>query len=501
MKKSSIAIAVVAALAVGYPASAWYTGQRLEAKLNKTEKTDPLLSNFKVVQQSYKRGIFSSTQEQTYELNLASALPGVPLPGMTGSFQEGADAQAETPVMTPEQMEELNKLSKPIQIRVINHIKHGPVPGIFGIAAGKVDTELVLDPAVVAEIKKIFGDKKFLEITTILNYSGGGTLKLNSPAFTTTAPGITPTKVDWKGVKMEVGFDEGYNKVSLDLTAPGLDAADANGAANFKMGEIKIKGDAQRVIPGGMIFVGKTKANVASMDFSSQAGDGFNVKDVSIESDSSHKNDLLEMGIKFGVASIKVKEVELNNFHYDYSVKNIHAPTLNKLAVEFSAASKSANPSAQIAAFEGIWKKYAMEFLKYDPSIALDRLSISGKGGEFKTSAKVKLPGVTEADFSNPNILMNKVEADMDVSLADPLIEEVINLTQKDPNARSMMLSGAKASIGAMEGQGYILRKDKTLSSQIVWKNGKLTINGKPYPAMQAASAMPADEVPPPVPE
>ncbi len=502
MKKSSIAIAVVAALAVGYPASAWFTGQRLEAKLNKADKKDPLLSNFKVVSQTYKRGIFTSTQEQTYELNLAAALPGVPLPGMTSSFQENAEAQAETPAMPAEQMEEINKLSKPIQIRVINHITHGPVPGMFGVAAGKVSTELVLDPAAVAEIKKLFGDKKFLEITTILNYGGGGTLKLNSPAFSTTVPGATPTKVDWKGVKMEVGFDEDYNKLSFDMTAPGLDGADTNGAANFKMGEIKLKGDAQRIIPGGMIFVGKSKASIAAIDFSTQAGEGFNVKDISIESDSSHKNDLLDMALKFGIAGIKVKDVELNNFHYDYSVKNIHAPTLNKLAVEFSAVSKSGNPGAQVMAFESLWKKYAMDFLKYDPTISLDRLSISGKGGEFKTSAKVKLPGVTEADFANMNMLMNKVEADMDVSLADPLIEEVINLTQKDPNARSMMLSGAKASIGAMEGQGYILRKDKTLSSQIVWKNGKLTINGKAYPpAMAGAPAMPEGELPPPVPE
>ena len=86
--------------------------------------------------------------------------------------------------------------------------------------------------------------------------------------------------------------------------------------------------------------------------------------------------------------------------------------------------------------------------------------------------------------------------------VADQISDAVLDaILQKDPNARSMMLSGAKASIGAMEGQGYILRKDKTLSSQLVWKNGKLTINGKPYPAMPAAAAMPADEVPPPVPE
>ena len=59
-----------------------------------------------------------------------------------------------------------------------------------------------------------------------------------------------------------------------------------------------------------------------------------------------------------------------------------------------------------------------MSLLKYDPVISLDRLSISGKSGEFKTTAKVKLVGVTEADFNMPQTLLQKSKAkSMSISL------------------------------------------------------------------------------------
>ena len=38
MKKSSLAVVIVAALAVGYPAAAWMTGKRLEVKLTEENK-------------------------------------------------------------------------------------------------------------------------------------------------------------------------------------------------------------------------------------------------------------------------------------------------------------------------------------------------------------------------------------------------------------------------------------------------------------------------------
>ena len=491
MKKSTLAIAVVAALAASYPGAAWLTGKRLEAKLTKTEKNDAAFSQLKVVSQTYTRGLFSSTQEQTYEL-AEGFIPGLGErtveidQSQTEKSGEGEWPSDDAPVKTH---------FKPFQFKVINHITHGPFPGTLGIAAGKVETEFVIDPKVLAEIKKVFGDKKFLELTTMLNYSGGGTLKIASPALTYKDPNGS-TSVNWKGFKAEIGFDEDYKKLQFNVNTPGIEVTDVNDAGSFTMGEFKASGNVDRAFGDFMLYLGKTNASIANIEFQSRAMGGFKAGNISLESDSNAHRDLIDMGIKIGMASFKAGEAEFSNFHYDYSLKNIHAETLGKLSKEFSAVSKSGvNSREQMVQFQEIWKKHGMTLLKYDPILSLDRLSINGKNGEFKTTAKIKLVGVTEADFAMPQALLQKIEGEVDVNFADALIEEVVNMTQKDPNSRAMALSMAKASVGAMEGQGYITRKDKNLSSHMEWKQGKATINGKPYPpVMNAAPAVPAQE-------
>lgn len=498
MKKSSLAIAVVAALAVAYPGAAWLTGKRLEAKLSKTEKNDPVLSKFKIVKQSYKRGVFSSTQEQTYEFRVenlfSSALPNS---SSASAFQDNeVTATAETSSDEQAMPQNMRALSEPIQISVINHITHGPFPGMFGVAAGKVETELVLDPKVLAEIKKVFGDKKFLQITTLLNYGGGGTMKLSSPDATFNDPNGS-TKVEWKGVKAEIGFDEDYKKFQFNFLTPGFKITDQKDSGNFSIGEMKADGNIDRAFGNSMLYLGKTTASIASIEFSSAAIGGFKAGNITLESDSTAKKDLIDMGIKMGMATFKFGEAEFTNFHYDYSLHNIHGETLNKMSNEFSAVAKtSVTPNEQMQQMQTIWKKYGMELLKYDPIISLDRLSISGKSGEFKTNASAKLVGVIEADFNMPQSILQKLEAQGDLSFAEALIEEVVNMTQKDPNARAMALTMANATITGFEAQGYLTRKEKALTSHMEWKQGKASINGKPYPPVMSGAAMPADAMP-----
>ena len=48
---------------------------------------------------------------------------------------------------------------------------------------------------------------------------------------------------------------------------------------------------------------------------------GFKATNISLESDSNARKDLIDMGIKIGMASFKAGEAEFSNFHYDYSLK------------------------------------------------------------------------------------------------------------------------------------------------------------------------------------
>ncbi len=497
MKKSSLAIAVVAALAVAYPAASWVTGKRLETKLSQLNTNEVLFSKLKIVKQNYTRGIFTSTQESTIEISYADMVPGMPAPA---HFQEPeattADNNTENADNAAQAMPDMMPVIKPIQIQIINHITHGPIPGIVGIGAGKIETEFVLDAATVAEIKKIFGDKKYLELQTVLNYSGGGTVKMSSPAINTVV-GTRQDKLNWKGLNLEFAFDAAYKKLKFDFNAPGMDLVSSDGSTTMNLGAVKMNGDAERAYADGILYVGNSKASISSISFANtQAPNaGFNLKDLILESNTTRKEDLFDSALKMGVQQIQVNKQDIGNFHYDYSLKNLHGPSFNQLFTALYAMDRKNLTPEKLEEMQVTFKKHGAEMLKYQPVLSLDRLSLAGKNGEFKASGKLQFVDVKPGDIDNPMLLLNKLESKADVSLAETLVQELINGTQTDPDARTMMLGMFKASIEPYEAQGYIARNGSNLSSQVLWKNGKLTINGKAYPAT-APGEMPMEPAP-----
>ncbi|MBR7800688.1 YdgA family protein [Undibacterium fentianense] len=497
MKKSLLAVTVLTALAVAYPSASWVTGKRLEAKLAKLEGQDILFSNFKVVKQTYTRGIFSSTQESTIELDIASMSPKAE----PHRFQENAlqDATQESHAEASAELPEVIR-PKPLQLQVINHIVHGPIPGIVGFAAGKIETELVLDASTLASIKKVFGNKKFLEIRTVLHYTGGGRFRISSPAVVSTV-GPSQDKFDWKGLNFEIGFDATYKKLQFDLLSPGLEMIATNGSANLKIGEIKLQGEATRAYPDSIIYLGTTKATINHVSFSNaQASNkGLILKDVELESTTSSKNDLIDSHLKMGIQDITMNDLKIGRFHYDYSLRNLHGPSFNQFIVDLRKLESQKNDPDAMLEIEQNWKKYAIEILKHDPVIALDRLGLIGKGGEFKASASLRTVGVTESDFDTPQAVLAKIEGLGEIQLDDGLVDDLIDGSQSSPEARNMMRSMFYSQIQTWETQGFINHANKQYKAQISWKEGQFLVNGKPFPALPADQAGIAGGAPAPL--
>lgn len=494
MKKGSIAIAVVAALAVAYPAASWMTGKRLEERLSKMEKKDILFSNLKVVKQSYTRGIFSSKQESTIEIELGGKSSPTVMPNslqdsaMADSSQDGAEIKAEQEFGAP--------IKKPLQIQIVNYIQHGPIPGILGVAAGKIETELVLDANSLAEIKKVFGDKKFVEIRTLLNYGGGGKFTITSPAVTTSV-GVSQDKLDWKGLQLEIGFDATYKKMKFDFKSPGLEVSAANGSSTAKVGEIKMQGDAERIYPDGFIYLGTTKASIGSFSFSNAqaANKGVNLKDITIESITTAKNDLIDMSLKFGIANIVMNDTNIGSFHYDYALRRLHGPSVNQLFTQIQDMDMNQHDPAAVLEMQTKIKEFGSEILKHNPVISLDRLSLTSKNGEFKASANLGFVGVQAEDFENPTSLISKIEATGQASLSGSLVDDFIDASQSDPEARAMMRSLLYSQIDTWETQGFIKRDDKISRADFSWKLGQMLVNGKPFPATPNMGAAPVPQV------
>lgn len=490
MKKSTLAVTLVAALTLIYPATAWLTGQRLEKGLTLTLGQEFADSGFRIVKQNYTRGVFSSTQESTLEMSRAGIDALIDHPRTTVEPSDEREAQAdgiastENSSVSKQDALKISVNDNPLQVKVINHIVHGPVPGYFGVAAARIETEFVIDEAILAEIKKVYGEKKILEIRTILNYLGGGSTKISTPAVSTTTDG--QVKVDWKGAQLELGFSEGFGKLHFDFNAQGLDVTGSQaGGKSLKLGAIHFASSAERADNLRYIYTSVSKAGIKSIEIADLEGEKttFSMKDLGFSSQTALKKDLLEMSLKFGIASMSYNQVELGVFHYDYSLANLHAPSLNQLVKEMYALKSKDGVQTSSAELQDKVKKLLQELMQHRPTLSLDRLSLSGPKGEFSSAGKLSLGKISFDEMVDPKQLLTKLESDVNIRLAEELVRDLIERTQTDTNARAMANTVFDTQIAKWETEGFLQRKDKILTSKVIFKEGKWVVNGKPYPA------------------
>lgn len=459
-----IVLATIAGcLLVAYPAAAWFTGMRIESKMNEVRLQTDQYPNLKVVKHEFKRGVFSSTEDTVVEFS-SELFPKLP------SAADAADAaDASNP--------------QPLQLHFINHIQHGPFPGLrFGSAT--IDTELVLDGAMKAAAEKVFGQQAPLLIHSTLNYWGSGSVLLSSPAFTTTVE-KTQDKVEWKGVKLNIDFGRDYKNLHFKLDAPGLDDHMQNGS-DLIMGAIAATGDMQQAAPNSFLYLGKTSATLdqLKMDNSATPATSFDLQKLAMDSETSSKADLVDMVVKVGAQKLVTSKMEFNDFHYDYGIRHLHEPTLIKLVDAVYHPAKSQNPADTVQNVLTPWKEFGPVLLQNKPEVSIDPISVTTAEGEAKLSAKATIADVVAADLQNFALLMPKLQASATISVPEPMLTKLMSGNGADPSTQAAMQQGVTQQIAMFEQQGYIIRNEKMLSANFDWKQGQATINGKPMAGM-----------------
>ncbi|MES2932102.1 MAG: YdgA family protein [Pseudomonadota bacterium] len=447
--------AITATLLLAYPAAAWFSGTQIEARVQEWHKKSEQFPNIKVVKHDYKRGVFSSTEDAIVQISLAGIMPN------TVADTEGA-------------------ISKPVTLHFINHIKHGPLPGLRSFGSALVESELVFDPAIKAEIEKIFGQQNPLEIVTKLNYGGGGTTTIVSPAFNAKV-GEKQDQVAWKGLKLSLDFSAHYTELKFKMSAPGL-VANAHDGDVMTVGAIDASADLRQAYPDSFLYLGKTTSSVEHINVnnSAKADKVFSLQKLVLDSDTTSRDDLMDKSIKFGAQKLVLGKDEYSELHYDYSLRRLHGPTLVKFieaAYKPAKSEISADPMADVLK---PLKEFGPLLLQYKPELTIDRISVVTPEGEAKISAKVNLTDTAKIDENNLMLLLTMITASADISIPEAMLGK-FGASPEEPEMQAMMQEGMKKQVVAFEQAGYINRIGKLLTSKIEWKDGQLSVNGKPF--------------------
>ena len=475
MKKTWIAV-VVALLALAYPASAWLIGKNVQSamKIN-AERALESAPYLKVVNRKYQGGVFSSTEESTIEVagELFRSIEAMQTAPTENSGDPSEEQEAAAPAVP----------MKPILITIRNHIKHGPVAG-GSLALAKVDTELVFEDKIQQEITKAFAGKKPLEISTTMNFAGGGTSILSSPPASVSIKEGT-TKVSWLGLRGTADFTKDMASYKSDVSSAGLEMSGGPKNEVMKMSDLRVVSDKKRLPGLSMFYLGKDNGTIKQMSFSSagEPNKAIMMNDITYLGDVTEAGGYIDIAAKMGATKLTVGADGYGPAHYDLSLRHLHTQTFEKimksLAEFYSRKHKSLEDMSN--ATLDPWKKFGPELLQHHPEIVIDRISFTTVDGEAMIKGSVKAPTATAADATNSAALLGKLQAQVDVVLPDGMLMKFSGAGKETDEEKAMAAEMMIQQLQGLEQQGYVTRADKLWKSRLEWKDGQVTVNGKPF--------------------
>lgn len=485
-KVSKIALAAVPlTLALAYPAAAWIVGMRVEAAIAQNYQLLDDNPALKIVRRDYQRGLFSATETLTVEVlgNVTQAMA-----------RQQQDAMAANPGLKLPPMQ-------PVHLTIRSRIKHGPFPALGTFAAALSDSELVLPAELQALVAGVLGDKKPLQVRSEYRFDGSGSATLSSPAFSTywqANEGAGRNMLAWDGLTMSVDFEPGMRRYRVRAEAPKFELKASRGG-QLTLSGMRLDGTQQRVFDDEpLLYSGTQKLTLARFSVSGgeEGQEPVEARRLTYEAELPVNGDFIDLIGRLGSESLRIGGKDYGPAHYDFSLRHLHARTAATLYREMLKLSSDVElqmaAQAEPARLFAPLAKPALELLRHNPELSIDRISFRSPHGDAALSARVKLKGLQEQDLSNPLALLAKLDASADFRVPEGLVGEAASLPAPGGEVEAVDPAEAAAAaaarseqmrqqIAALAAQGFVVREGSELRAQLAFANGQLTVNGKPF--------------------
>jgi uncharacterized protein YdgA (DUF945 family) len=422
MKRLVTVVLVMALLLVGAP---WVIGNvaedRVDRELDAMVKAAPYLG---IVERSYTRGWFRSEQEVTFEVLGAAMRP----------------------------------LGAQSRFTVHNEILHGPVLGLSGLGLARVNSKLVLDPRIRAELLKTFGTDEPLRVSTRVGFLGGGTTTLSSEARELKLDdGGT---ISWDDLDIDIGYSGNFDSISVQGDWPRFEARNPRLKSFLRMEDLVLDLDSERV--KGHLYQTDGDFSIDDLTFASDGVAPTTLKDLKFVLDTSDDGDFTSIATRLGTGRIgglpELENLELTATHCDFKLRRLHTETLVHI-------SNAIAESYQHPAAAALLPDAALELLKHDPELLIDRVGFETKDGAAYFKGVVRVVGATEKDLRMGALsLISRLDADLHFEAPQKVIESL-------PGGRDAMR-------GAVDG-GYAELKGAQVVSHVEFRAGDLKINDK----------------------
>ncbi len=444
-----LVLLLLAALAAATP---YFAGMKAEAALRADHEimaNELVLPNLTITLDSYQRGYLAS-----------EAVTAI-------TFTSGAEN------------------TSPLRFELHHHINHFPSLGHGAIASAR--SELVLPPEMQQVTKPFLKGRAPLTITTYIGLSGEETAILHSPAFTAVLE--DGSTLEWQGIEGSGSRSGDANRMTSDLTLPGLRYNSAEGTIAFS--DMRYSSDMSR---GALaMWYGTAQATLRSLQLGGSGEESvILLNDVRLASAQQERGTATDGSITIELGKSSFGEVTVESALYDMELRNLDTKTV----AEIEQAMREADSSGDESQLGLALLDTLPALLQGQPEFNIRNLRFKSTLGNFDGKLHLAFTGEwDEAMTDNPLGILAMITADIEIAISKSLLvslgqsqmrttvadmAEMQGEELSDEEIEAMASERASQQLELLAANEYLLERDDRYISKLRFEKGQLTINGKP---------------------
>jgi uncharacterized protein YdgA (DUF945 family) len=486
MKKIVIAVAILLLL---YPVAAWLLGFAIEQRIEGlADQGQLMVPQLHLIQKS-RNGVITSDEDASYELGSTLKVHRHYHRGWYTSVDEatvemsGAAFDA-LPALKPAvaTMSGGGSGHPPLRFSLRTVIRHGPICGSKCFALAGAETRVIFTGLLQASLTQLFGTEQPVTIRTRLAFTGGGSATMSSPAFEH-AQVSEQARLSWGGLDGTMHYGPRQDWYDISATAPSLSFDGAKGT--LQIDGMSLDARSKRLLR--TLYEGDSRMEMKRFRvMGADKAQEVTINDLLLVNSNHAQDGFMSVNYQLGAGAIVTQPLTLSSAHADITWKHLGIEPLESMITKIREAGQDQNdtspPTARAQKMMAAIKQPLEALLIEEPEMDVDRLSAAGAQGQVLVTGLIRLVGAGAGDFEAPARLLRKLDVRLDIA-----IDEAFLSSLPGPGANAL------TQLQPMIDQGYIARADGALRTQILFRGGQATFNGKPFnPAAIRPAAPPA---------
>ena len=397
----------------------------------------------------------------------------------------GAEAESRLTLKAPEDT---------LRIRLHHDIEHGPTFSLPALARITTTPAIAEDQAKVAAY--YFGDQAPLKSQVRIGLTGAQHATFSSPAYHGALHNDRSVDVDWQGLSGEAEVSAGQDRVTLALTAPGLEVSGQEGSMAMQglSARSRMRKQAEH------LWLGESDLGLEqlTMDLPNRKDGGrIQAQVAGIKGDSAITEgkaaDLLRVDLGWGFEKATVDSRHFKDGALAMELHNIDRAAYRELQ-ERATNLQSADLTQEQLADQNLalLQELLPRFLGRSPTLKVTRLQLETDDGRMQGTARAAYRGDREVEAlpANPALMLQRLNAHARLTLDKPLLMAVLKATAENKlagkdnigpeQAKRMAPRVAQMRLGMLQGMNILVAEDGKYSVEASWEEGSVTVNGRP---------------------